>query len=193
MFNNNENVQMNMTADNVERESGAKTAPDETKTSVRMKKDVYEGFKAKCKAAGCSTNEVFVRAIDYVDAIIADIVKERKEKADAEKLAELNRLAEEYGYSLVTKKPSSAKKKTDSSKSETAKATQAATMTTGVKNNVNSNSNFAEEGNTQPYEKRHDNDGSYKQGAYSNGTGGLNESVRPSGVVTASANGGAAN
>lgn len=193
MINENEDVQMNMTADNAEREAGSKIAPDETKTSVRMKKDVYEGFKAKCKAAGCSTNEVFVRAIDYADAIIADIVKERKEKADAEKLAELNRLAEEYGYSLVTKKPSSAKKKTDSSKSETAKATQAATMTTGVNNDVNSNSNFAEEGNTQPYEKRHDNDDSYKQGAYSNGTGGLNESVRPSGVVTASANGGAAN
>ena len=46
MFINNENVQMNMTADNVEIESGAKTAP------------------------GCSTNEVFVRAIDYADAII---------------------------------------------------------------------------------------------------------------------------
>jgi len=193
MFNNNEDVQMNMTADNAEREAGSKIAPDETKTSVRMKKGVYEGFKAKCKAAGCSTNEVFVRAIDYADAIIADITKERKEKADAEKLAELNRLAEEYGYSLVTKKPSSAKKKTDSSKSEIAKATQAATMTTGVKNNVNSNSNFAEEGNTQPYEKRHDNDGSYKQGAYSNGTDGLNEGARPSGVVTASVNGGAAN
>ena len=193
MFNNNEDVQMNMTADNAEKESGEKMASDETKTSVRIKKDVYEGFKAKCKAAGCSTNEVFVRAIDYADAIIAEITKERKEKADAEKLAELNRLAEEYGYSLVTKKPSSAKKKTDSSKSEIAKATQAATMTTGVKNNVNSNSNFAEEGNTQPYEKRHDNDGSYKQGAYSNGTDGLNEGARPSGVVTASANGGAAN
>ena len=193
MFKDNENVQMNMTADNAEIRYEVNTASDETKTSVRMKKDVYEGFKAKCKAAGCSTNEVFVRAIDYADAIIADIVKERKEKADAEKLAELNRLAEEYGYSLVTKKPSSAKKKTDSSKSETAKATQAATMTTGVKNNVNSNSNFAEEGNTQPYEKRHDNDGSYKQGAYSNGTDGLNEGARPSGVVTASANGGAAN
>ena len=93
----------------------------------------------------------------------------------------------------MTKKTSSAKKKTDSNKSETAKATQATTMTTGVKNNVNSNSNFAEEGNTQPYEKRHDNDGSYKQGAYSNGTDGLNEGARPSGVVTASANGGAAN
>ena len=111
MFNNNEDVQMNMTADNAEKEPGSKIAPDETKTSVRMKKDVYEGFKAKCKVAGCSTNEVFVRAIDYVDAIIADIVKERKEKADAEKLAELNRLAEEYGYSFVTKKPSSAKKR----------------------------------------------------------------------------------
>ena len=193
MFNDNENVQMNMTADNAEREPGSKMASDETKTSVRMKKDVYEGFKAKCKAAGCSTNEVFVRAIDYADAIIAEITKERKEKADAEKLAELNRLAEEYGYSLVTKKPSSAKKKTDSNKSETTKATQATTMTTGVNNDVNSNSNFVEEWNTQPYEKRHDNDGSYKQGAYSNGTDGLNEGARPSGVVTASANGGAAN
>ena len=193
MINENEDVQMNMTADNAEKESGAKMVPDETKTSVRMKKDVYEGFKAKCKAAGCSTNEVFVRAIDYADAIIADITKERKEKADAEKLAELNRLAEEYGYSLVTKKPSSAKKRTDSNKSETAKATQVITMTTGVNNKVNSNSNFVEEGNTQPYEKRHDNDGSYKQGAYSNGTDGLNEGARPSGVVTASANGGAAN
>ena len=179
MFNDNEDVQMNMTADNAEREAGSKIAPDETKTSVRMKKNIYEGFKAKCKAAGCSTNEVFVRAIDYVDEIIADITKERKEKADAEKLAELNRLAEEYGYSLVTKKPSSAKKKT--------------AMTTGVNNNVNSNSNFVEEGNTQPYEKRHDNDDSYKQGACSNGTDGLNEGVRQSGVVTASANGGAAN
>ena len=193
MFNNNEDVQMNMTADNAEREAGSKIAPDETKTSVRMKKGVYEGFKAKCKAVGCSTNEVFVRAIDYADVIIADIVKERKEKADAEKLAELNRLAEEYGYSLVTKKTSLAKKKTDSNKSETAKATQVITMTTGVNNNVKSNSNFVEEGNTQPYEKRHDNDDSYKQGAYSNGTDGLNEGVRPSGVVTASANGGAAN
>ena len=193
MFNDNENVHMNMTADNAEKEPGSKIAPNETKTSVRMKKDVYEGFKAKCKAAGCSTNEVFVRAIDYADEIIADITKERKEKADAEKLAELNRLAEEYGYSLVTKKTSSAKKKTGSSKSETTKATQATTMTTGVNNNVKSNSNFVEEGNTQPYEKRHDNDGSYKQGAYSNGTDGLNEGARPSGVVTASANGGAAN
>lgn len=193
MFNNNEDVQMNMTADNAEKEPGSKIAPDETKTSVRMKKDVYENFKAKCKAAGCSTNEVFARVIYYADEIIADITKERKEKADAEKLAELNRLAEEYGYSLVTKKPSSAKKKTDSNKSETAKATQATTMTTGVKNNVNSNSNFVEEGTTQPYEKRHDNDDSNKQGAYSNGTGGLNEGVRPSGVVTASANGVAAN
>ena len=193
MFNNNENVQMNMTADDAVKGAEAKMASDETKTSVRMKKDVYESFKAKCKAAGCSTNEVFVRAIDYADAIIADITKKRKEKADAEKLAELNRLAEEYGYSLVTKKPSSAKKKTDSNKSETAKATQATTMTTGVNNDVNSNSNFAEEGNNQPYEKRHDNDGSYKQGAYSNGTDGLNEGARPSGVVTASANGGAAN
>ena len=165
IINENENVHMNMTAGNAERDSGSKMPSDETKTSVRMKKDVYEGFKAKCKAAGCSTNEVFVRAIDYADEIIADITKERKEKADAEKLAELNRLAEEYGYSLVTKKPSSAKKKTDSNKSETAKVTQAITMTTGVKNNVNSNSNFADEGNTQPYEKRHNNDDSYKQGA----------------------------
>ena len=147
----------------------------------------------KCKAAGCSTNEVFARVIYYADEIIADITKERKEKADAEKLAELNRLAEEYGYSLVTKKPSSAKKKTDSNKSETAKATQVITMTTGVNDKVNSNSNFVEEWNTQPYEKRHDNDDSYKQGAYSNGADGLNEGVRPSGVVTASANGGAAN
>ena len=193
MINENESVQKNMTADDAVKRAETKMASDETKTSVRMKKDVYEDFKAKCKAAGCSTNEVFVRAIDYADAIIADLIKERKEKADAEKLAELNRLAEEYGYSLVTKKPSSAKKKTDSNKSETTKATQATTMTTGVNNDVNSNSNFVEEWNTQPYEKRHDNDGSYKQGAYSNGTDGLNEGARPSGVVTASANGGAAN
>ena len=193
MINENENVHMNIAADNAEKESESKLGSDETKTSVRMKKDVYENFKAKCKAAGCSTNEVFARVIYYADEIIADITKERKEKADAEKLAELNRLAEEYGYSLVTKKPSSAKKKTDSNKSETTKATQATTMTTGVNNDVNSNSNFVEEWNTQPYEKRHDNDGSYKQGAYSNGTDGLNEGARPSGVVTASANGGAAN
>lgn len=85
MFNNNEDVQMNMTADNAEREPGAKMASDEPKTSVRMKKDVYENFKAKCKAAGCSTNEVFARIIYYADEIIADITKERKEKADTSK------------------------------------------------------------------------------------------------------------
>lgn len=44
MLNDNENVQMNMTADNAERESGAKMVSDETKTSVRMKKDVYERY-----------------------------------------------------------------------------------------------------------------------------------------------------
>lgn len=44
MFNNNEDVQMNMTADNAKRESGAKMVSDETKTSVRIKKDVYERY-----------------------------------------------------------------------------------------------------------------------------------------------------
>ena len=40
MFNNNEDVQLNLTADNDERDSGSKMTSDETKTSVRMKKDV---------------------------------------------------------------------------------------------------------------------------------------------------------
>lgn len=41
-INENENVHMNMTADDAVKGAEARMASDETKTSVRMKKDVYE-------------------------------------------------------------------------------------------------------------------------------------------------------
>jgi len=110
-----ENAKNSATADNAVEKSEVKELSDDAKTTVRMKRDVYDGLRAKCKAVSCSTNEFFNRSVKYADTIIADIEKERKEKAEAEKFAELNRLAEECGYSLVTKKTSATKKKTNQS------------------------------------------------------------------------------
>lgn len=187
-----ENARNSSTAVNAVEKPEVKELSDDAKTTVRMKRDVYDGLRAKCKAVSCSTNEFFNRSVKYADTIIADIEKERKEKADAEKLEELNRLAEEYGYSLVTKKTSSAKKKTNSSKNSDSVYMPSDILTTTVKSNVNSSQDFAESASTQHYEKRQASDGCHMKGASSNVTDGLNEGVKPSGVVTASTNGEAA-
>jgi len=187
-----ENAINSTTADDTVEKHEGKELSDDAKTTVRLKRDVYDELRAKCKAVGCSTNEFFNRSVYYADVIISDIVKERKEKAEAEKFAELNRLAEECGYSLVTKNTSTTKKKTNSSKNSDSVYMPSDTLTSAVKNNVNSSQDFAESASTQHYEKRQASDGCHMKGASLNVTDGLNEGVKPSGVVTASTNGVAA-